>query len=241
VPAALRRAIIEPLTRADLGERAFAPWRKLKSYVEQASVPLPDRLESYNFLTRTPLAEMLEGEFLAEVDPRHPLSLLREVYQRTASASPVNRMMHLDLKFTLADNDLRKVSRMGEVAGVEVRYPLIDDALVEFSGELPPSYKVRGLKLRYFFKQSLKDFLPPETITKSKHGFGLPFGLWLRNHQPLSDLVQESFGSLRRRGIVRATYMETLLRQHQTTHSTYFGSMIWVLMMLEHWLTAKRL
>ena len=35
-------------------------------------------------------------------------AMLREAYQRTDSASSLNRMMHLDLKLTLADNDLRK-------------------------------------------------------------------------------------------------------------------------------------
>ena len=239
IPGGLRRAIIEPLVLAEFG--GLPPLRKLKSYVEQASIPLPDRLESYNFLARTPLQEVLEQEFLAEVDAGHPLQLFREVYQRTSSSSPVNRMMHLDLKFTLADNDLRKVSNMSEVAGVEVRYPLIDEGLVEFSGQLSPSYKVRGLKLRYFFKQALKDFLPAETITKSKHGFGLPFGLWLRNNPPLSDLVRQSLSALERRGIVRPSYVEALLREHRTTHSGYYGSMIWVLMMLERWLVAKQL
>ena len=102
------------------------------------------RLESYNFLQRSPLTDIFEPGFIAGIDPDQPIALQREAYRRAASASPVNRMMHLDLEFTLADNDLRKVSRMCEVAGVEVRYPLLDDALVEFSGEIPPSLKVKS-------------------------------------------------------------------------------------------------
>ena len=150
-------------------------------------------------------------------------------------------MMHLDLEFTLADNDLRKVSRMCEVAGVEARYPLIDDALVEFSGELPPSLKVNGLKLRYFFKQALKDFLPPETIAKTKHGFGMPFGLWLNEHRPLADLVHESLDAFGGRGIMKPGYLKELVQQHETGHATYFGVMIWVIMTLERWLAARNL
>jgi asparagine synthase (glutamine-hydrolysing) len=215
--------------------------RKLRSFIRQASVPLPDRLETYNFLNRSPLADILEPEFLAEVDVMQPLALLREVYQRTASTSQVNRMMHLDLKFTLADNDLRKVSRMCELAGVEVRYPLLDEALVEFSGELPASLKVNGLKLRYFFKQALKDFLPPETLAKTKHGFGLPFGLWLRNYKPLADLAQESLRAFQGRGIVKPSYVRELRQQHETSHANYFGVMIWVIITLERWLAARNL
>ena len=240
VPRAVRRGFIEPLAlRAPGGDR-FAPLRKIRSYIRQASVPLPERLESYNFLQRSPLVDVFEPEFLSGVDPAQPLTLQREIYQGALSRSPVNRMMHMDLQFTLADNDLRKVSRMCEVAGVEVRYPLIDDALVEFSGEIPPSFKVKGLKLRYFFKQALKDFLPPETLAKSKHGFGMPFGLWLRDFKPLAELAHESLDSFARRGIVKQDYVKQLLSQHETGHATYFGVMIWVIMMLERWLAIRR-
>jgi asparagine synthase (glutamine-hydrolysing) len=241
VPRMLRHGLIEPLAFRVPGSERIGPLRKLRSYVRQASVPLPDRLESYNFLGRTPLDHIFESSFLAEVDSARPLELQRDVYLRTASLSPVNRMMHLDLEFTLADNDLRKVSRMCELAGLEARYPLLDDALVAFSGELPPELKVKGLRLRYFFKQALKDFLPPETIAKTKHGFGMPFGLWLKDHKPLADLVQESLAGFARREILRKEYLTRLQHEHESGHATYFGVMIWVIMMLEHWLAARNL
>jgi asparagine synthase (glutamine-hydrolysing) len=150
-------------------------------------------------------------------------------------------MMHLDLKLTLADNDLRKVSRMCDVAGIEVRYPLLDDELVEFSGEIPAALKVKGLKLRYFFKHALKDVLARETLVKSKHGFSMPFGLWLRDHPRLKDLVHGSLETFQRRGILRPSYIQDLRRQHHTDHATYFGIMIWVVAMLECWLGTRKL
>ena len=159
------------------------PLRKAMSYVQQARAPLPDRLEAYNFLEREVLADVFEPDFLAAVDPKQPRAIARDVYARTTSTSPVNRMMHLDLKKILADNDLRKVNVTCEMAGIEVRYPLLDDELVAFSGHLSPSHKVNRLQLRHFFKDALKDFLPPETLVKTKHGFGLPFGLWLEKRR----------------------------------------------------------
>jgi asparagine synthase (glutamine-hydrolysing) len=241
IPRGLRLALIEPLAFSLPGKNRIAPLRKLGSYIRQASVPLPDRLETYNFLHRSPFADVFEPGFLATVNVDQPLAMLREVYQRTDSVSPINRMMHLDLKVTLADNDLRKVSRMCDVAGVEVRYPLLDDELVEFSGEIPAALKVKGLKLRYFFKKSLKDVLAPETIAKRKHGFGMPFGLWLRSHPRLAELVLGSLESFQHRGILRASYLQELRRQHHTGHATYFGIMIWVIAMLECWLAARKL
>ena len=241
IPPAVRRGLIEPIALGVPGTERIAALRKLASYIRQASIPLPDRLESYNFLHRTPLAQVFEPDFLTAVDVGEPLAMSREIYGRTSSSAPVNRMMHLDLKITLADNDLRKVSRMCEVAGLEARYPLLDEDLVDFSGSIPARLKVKGLKLRYFFKRALRDVLPAETIAKTKHGFGMPFGLWLRSHAPLAEIVHGSLDAFQRRGILRPAYIADLRQQHDTGHATYFGIMIWVIALLECWLGARRL
>lgn len=240
-PALLRTGLIEPLLFGTPGADRIPLLRKARSYIRQANIPLPDRLESYNFLYRQPLHEVFEADFLDKVDTTQPEEWLREVYFRTASKDPVNRMMHVDLKFTLADNDLRKVNRMCEAAGVEVRYPMLDERLVEFSGELPPLFKVKGQQLRWFFKQALKDFLPREIIRKQKHGFGLPFGVWSLSHPRLRELVQESLASFERRGYLRPDYVRELHRQHAEVHPTYFGKMVWVVVTLEQWLEAHKL
>ncbi len=82
---------------------------------------------------------------------------------------------------------------------------------------------------------------PTATIAKSKHGFGMPFGLWLRSHAPLSDLVHGSLDAFQRRGILRPSYLQDLRRQHHAEHATYFGIMIWVVALLECWLGARNL
>jgi asparagine synthase (glutamine-hydrolysing) len=150
-------------------------------------------------------------------------------------------MMHLDLKQTLADNDLRKVNGMCEFAGMRVGYPLLNERLVEFSARLAPDLKVRRGQLRYFFKEALSDFLPTEIIQKRKHGFGLPFGIWLATHPPLQDLATRSLRRLQDRGYIRPSYIEWLLAQHRESHASYYGVMVWVLVMLEEWLTAHGL
>ena len=236
LPGFVRNRLIEPV--ADFFPRgdSFMPVRKLRSYIRQASVALPERMESYNFIYRQPMEEMFAPEFLDLVNPDMPAEMLRDAYFRADSKHPVNRMLHLDMKFTLADNDLRKVSRMCEAAGIEVRYPLLDEAMVNFSGQLPVEYKVRGHKLRWFFKEALKDFLPREILTKSKHGFGLPFGIWALKHAPLRELVDDTLNRFKDRGFLKAGFVEEIGRQHAGEHPTYFGKMIWVMVILELWL-----
>jgi asparagine synthase (glutamine-hydrolysing) len=240
VPAGFRTRLLEPLALRMPALQSLSPMRKLRSYVEQARIPLPDRLESYNFLCRTDLASMLEPEFLASIRTDHPSTLMREVYDRTDSRSPLNRMMHLDLKQTLADNDLRKVNVMCRLAGIDVRYPMLDDEVVVLSGMVPPSGKVKGTRLRPFFKESLRNLLPPEVIAKTKHGFGLPFGVWMLSHPPLHELAGDSLSAFRARGYLRPAYLDRLLEQQwRSGHASYYGVMVWVITMLEQWLRSR--
>ncbi len=238
LPAPLRRGLIEPATRLPLLSDRF-PLSKLKSYVAQAKIGLPLRLESYNFLHRTPLDRIFTADFIRAIDPSTTDAVLTEVYERTASDHYINRMMHLDLKFTLADNDLRKVGTMTEAVGVEVHYPLLDDRMVAFANHLPVDYKVRGQKLRWFFKEALADLLPEKIIHKSKHGFGLPFGVWSNQHAPLGDVVGDSLSRFKARGWMQPAYLDHMLAMQRGPHASYYGVMIWVVMMLEQWLQAN--
>jgi asparagine synthase (glutamine-hydrolysing) len=233
-PAAVR-ALLEATVHLP-GLAVIPPVRKALSYIDQAKVPLPDRFETYNFLHRTALDQIFEPGFLARVDGAAPLQNLREVYARTASESAINRMMHLDLKITLADNDLRKVNQACGLAGVDVRYPLLDDRMLEFAASVPPSMHLKRTRLRWFFKQALADFLPSEIVRKRKQGFGLPVGLWMVDYPPLRELTHESIAALKRRDIVRPDYIDWVERKHASEHASYYGVMLWVLVMLEQWM-----
>jgi len=113
---------------------------------------------------------------------------------------------------------------------------MLDHDLVEFSLRLPTDYKLNGMKLRWFFKEALRGFLPDEIITKKKQGFGLPFGVWAHRHAGLNGLARDALGSLSTRGVVRPAFIRQLLDERLAEHPGYYGEMIWILMMLEHWL-----
>lgn len=232
------RTVIEPMVNVP-GLSSIFPFSKLNHYIAQAKVPLPLRVETYNFLKRTPLQQIFAEDFLQAISPDSPDMALTEVYERTASDHYVNRMMHLDMKFTLADNDLRKVGTMTETAGIEARYPLLDDRIIAFANALPVDYKVRGPQLRWFFKQALADLLPEKIISKRKHGFGLPFGLWSNQYAPLNDLVEGSLLDFKRRGWIEPAYLDHMLAMQRGQHANYYGVMIWVVMILEQWLQAN--
>ncbi len=237
VPGALRRGLLEPaLERTPIGALPLA--RKGRSYVEQAKVPLPDRMQMYNLLLRLGVSEVFEGGFLAQVDATDPLRQQRATWNHVREGSALNRMLAYDWRYTLAEADLPKVCGTTSLAGVEVAFPFLDAALVDFSIGLPTEYKLKGLKLRWFFKEALRGFLPDEIITKKKQGFGLPFGVWASKHEALGRFARDALQSLAGRGIVRPAFVQRLVGELLPQHPGYYGEMVWILMMLEHWLQA---
>ena len=240
VPALLRKGLLEPaLERTPLGSLPLAS--KGKSYVEQAKVPLPDRMQMYNMLLRLGPEQVFCADFLAQVNQDEPLQQQRAVWQQgQQNASALNRMLAYDWRFTLAEADLPKVCGSAALAGVGVGFPFLDPRLVDFSLRLPTDYKLKGLKLRWFFKEALRGFLPDEILSKKKQGFGLPFGVWAKRHDGLKRLASESLHSFAARGIVRPEFITTLLEVHLPAHPGYYGEMVWILMMLEQWLQRSK-
>ena len=161
------------------------------------------------------------------------------IYALPHGASFVDRMLAYDWRFTLADNDLPKVTGAAQLAGVAVGFPLLSDGLVDLSLRLAPRDKVRGLRLRPFFKEALTGFLPPEIIAKRKHGFGLPVGAWLVSDPAFRALARESVSDLSRRGLIRNELTDDLFSRRLEEHAGYYGEMIWILMMAAQWLQAR--
>ena len=239
IPAALRDSLLEPLSKLPLVSK-IPLVRKAASYVNQAKVPMPDRLMTYNLLHRLGVENMLTPELLAQVDQQSPTHQQRGVWATGSHTdSLVNRMLAFDWRYTLADCDLPKVVGTTALAGVKVGFPMLDDRLLSFSLKLPAAYKLKGFQLRWFFKEALRGFLPDEIINKKKQGFGLPFGTWANRHPALKTLATDSLYSLSRRGVVRPDFVQDLLTQRLPEHPGYYGEMVWVLMMLEQWLAAK--
>mgnify|MGYP002622487771 CR=1 FL=1 len=228
------RAVFEPvLARFPFGSR-LSLVRKARSYVRKAAMRLPDRLQDYNLVEMLGPEAVFDAGFLQRVDTGRPLRLLRATWD-AADAGIVNRMLALDWKFTLADCDLPKVCRMCERAGVDVTFPMLDDDLVDFASRLRPSLKLRRFRLRHFYKEAMKGFLPDAILRKRKHGFGLPFGVWLRSHAPLQAMAEESVDALRARDILNPGFVDRVVAAHRGEHAAYYGAMIWGLMMLEMW------
>ncbi len=237
LPGWVRQAV-EPHCTESSALRRVPGLRQAIGYVRYSKTPMPDRLQDLNLLMVLGPEQILTPGLLAAIDPQAPAKHMRDTWSQCEAPSLLNRMLAYDWRYTLADSDLPKVRGATTMAGIEVGYPLLSDELTDFSMGLPPSWKLRPFKLRWFFKEALRGFLPDEIITKKKHGFGLPFGVWVGRHAGLSKLAKSSLTRLAERGVVRPEFVRELLDQRLAEQPGYYGEMVWLLLSLEQWLEA---
>jgi asparagine synthase (glutamine-hydrolysing) len=234
LPSWLRSGLIKPLVGVlPLNDGKLSLPRK---YVRRAEIPNPRRILSYGFFLSHPQDEIFTGEFLEKVGRENWLTVPEQHFARAKASNELNRILYLDIKMTLADNDLRKVSGTAELAGVNVRYPLLDKHLAEFSGRIPASLKLKGFQKRYLFKQAMKGILPEKVLYKKKHGFGVPLAQWLLQEPHMNELMKDlmSDSRTRQRGYFQPKFFDHLMKLH-VEQPSFSGEIVWYLLALELW------
>jgi len=233
-PRFLRKGVAEPLLSMIPFNGVFTKARK---YIRRSNLPQPDRFFSYNLLLDNPLRDIFEPGFLKSIEDYSVLERPTHYYRNGPAHDHLNRLLYLDVKITLGDNDLLKVTRMCELAGVRARFPFLDRNVAECSGIIPASLKVKGTEKRYLFKKAFAGLLPAEIIKKKKHGFGIPVSVWTKADPRLREMTQDILRSQRtyERGIVRRGFVEDLMRQHETDSTAFYGDIVWTFLALELW------
>ena len=188
----MRQRVIEPMLLHSRAARSVPGLKKIVRYVEQARLPMPERMESYNLLDHFGASTVFTSTFLNGVNISEPRNLQREIYQRNVAQSIVDSMLAYDWRFTLADNDLPKVRFTAHLAGTTVGFPFLDDDLVNFSLSLPASMKVHRLTLRHFFKTALQRFSSARNYSQEK--------TWLRAAVRTLANERPGTGTVRHRG-----------------------------------------
>jgi asparagine synthase (glutamine-hydrolysing) len=239
VPLAARRYLIQPLI-ALLQRTVGGAWlTKARNYSQRASLPYYKRISSYDFFRVVALAQFVDRDVLEMIGHDYdPYAKVGEYYLQAPARADLDRHLYVDWHLTLSDNDLIKVTSATELAGVAVRYPFLDHPLVEFSTRVPAGVKMRGGRLRSFFKNAYADLLPPQILAKKKHGFGLPIPVWLRTDEQLNTLMQDLVlgPTALGRHYFQKHAVEELVHAHKSDRTSFYGTTLWNLMVLELWL-----
>jgi asparagine synthase (glutamine-hydrolysing) len=235
VPGVLRKGLIEPVLAALPFENGLTG--RARRYVARANMPGIERMLSFQFLFTHAAETIFEGDFLKTLGGYSAGEIPSRYYAQAHARDHLDRLLYFDVKMTLGDCDLPKVTCMAELAGVQVRFPLLDLAVAEFSGRVPARLKVKGFEKRYLFKRAFRNLLPPEIIRKKKHGFGIPVAMWMKSDPLMRELARDTLLSSRAfgRGYFRRGFIEELFQRHESDDTCYYGDTLWSFLALELW------
>ena len=237
-PQPFREYLLKPLVDWLADSVGWSIFTKGKKYIQRASVPYPQRLASYGFFEAVPKEQIFQDDFLEHIQQSNDhRDGLHEYYFRAPAKTELDRQLYIDLKRAIGDNDLFKVTRMSEAAGVAVRFPFLDTNVADFASKVPANIKMRGTQLRSFFKNAYADLLPLAIRKKTKHGFGLPIAIWLKTNKTLNEMMNDlvlSQLSLER-GFFKKKTLERVIELHKTDETGFYGTLLWNLMIIELW------
>ncbi len=244
LPGVFRKMLSVPLGRAPISwvEACYKPLRPL----------MPGRLQVANFREKWKklLAAMrcddLSDLYRAAVCVWSGADLLRltgsaparggfeTAFRETEGAPLLSRLMHVDQRTYLLDDMLVKVDRASMAHGLEVRVPLLDHRVVEYSAALPDAFKFKNGDAKHPLKKLLARYMPPALFERPKMGFGVPIDAWLRCE--LRDLLTDYLSPARldAEGLFDSTRVEAMVRSHMDGRENHHHQ-LWALLMWEMW------
>ena len=235
VPEWLRSTVLEPVSAMPAG----ALTRRARGYIRRAKMPGVERMYSFSFLRAHAPADVFTADFVHALGDYGILDIPTRHYNSAAASDHLDHLLYVDMKITLADSDLPKVTCVSELAGIRARFPFLEREVAEFSGRIPPRLKVKGLQKRYLFKRAFRNLLPREIIRKKKHGFGIPVATWMKSDPQIRELARDTLLSSRAtsRAYFRREFLEDLFQKHEASDATYYGDCLWAFLMVELWHT----
>ncbi len=157
---------------------------------------------------------LYSSEFLALTQSRSGFESFATQFNRLGSGVDLEKLLYVDQNTYLVDQFLVKSDRMSMAHSLEVRVPLLDHRIVEFAGEIPAKYKLRGLTTKWTLRKLMAGRLPPEILNGPKKGFSPPLPYWISG--PLKPFIKERLSpdQINKTGLFQAQSVQNLLAEH---------------------------
>lgn len=95
-------------------------------------------------------------------------------------AGVTNRLLAVDYKTFLVDNNLVKVDRATMSVSLEGREPMLDHRIIEFLAQLPSDLKIRNGVNKWLLKEVVHKYIPKELMERPKRPFIAPLMVWFK-------------------------------------------------------------
>jgi len=229
---ALRRAVRRRIESLPRGSR-------IKQKLARTFLCLPSDIESlyldnFGVFRRAMQHDLLTRGAQERIGVLDPYVHARTYLKETDADTLLNQLLYVDTK-TYLHELLMKQDQMSMAASIESRVPFLDHKLVELTARLPERMKLRGWTTKYILRQSMKNLLPEQILTRSKMGFPVPLGAWFRGRfRPvIDDYVLSERASAR--GLFDRTFVRGLVERHQSGAEDH-AERLWMLVNFEMWL-----
>tara|TARA_B100000787_G_scaffold165163_1_gene148726 strand:- start:256 stop:2145 length:1890 start_codon:yes stop_codon:yes gene_type:complete len=120
----------------------------------------------------------------------------------------------VDRRISLEGDMLVKVDRASMLNSLECRAPFLNKEIWNFTNNLPDKFLLNGFDKKILLKESFKQYFPKQFLDKSKKGFSVPVGDWLRDifKDELLSFTESEF--LIKQGIFKFEYIRLLVDNH---------------------------
>jgi asparagine synthase (glutamine-hydrolysing) len=126
----------------------------------------------------------------------------------------INDFRAIDKSISLEGDMLAKVDRTSMLASLECRSPFLNIELWDFTNQLPESYLINNWEKKFILKESFKQYFPKDFLRKTKKGFGVPVGDWMRSElkDELLHFTEKDF--IKKQKIFNHNYISNLVNKH---------------------------
>ncbi len=180
-PSWLRKHVF-PTLAGIAGTINATAFRKAESLLTSLSVgPAMGFYISNSQINDKTWEQLVKSDVKDKLAGYHPSKLTIDRYAQADGTDHLSKILYTDMKTYLPGGILVKVDRMSMANSLEVRAPLLDHHVIDFSASIPSKFKIHKGEKKYILKEAFKDYLPKDILYRKKMGFSVPLASWLRN------------------------------------------------------------
>lgn len=146
----------------------------------------------------------------------------------------LNKMLAVDYKTFLVDNNLVKVDRATMSVGLEGREPMLDHRLIEFVSQLPADLKIRNNTNKYILKKIVHKYVPKELMDRPKMPFIAPLTVWFKDELKEKIHYYLSEQKLKDSGVFNSALIIKLSNEYLNGKQVNYQK-IWNILMFQLW------
>jgi len=209
--------------------------RYFRRFFTALGEPVPVRNVLWHCFFTNEIKRFIYSDYMNNMIKQNSYDYLVDVYNKPDYDDILDRVSYTDINTYLPEDLLVKMDIASMSNSLEARSPLLDHNLLEFTATLPSSWKLKnGINKKYILKETFRDFLPKEIMSRPKQGFGIPIGKWLR--EDLSGYLKEILYSEQtmRRPYFNHKNIKILVENHLSGKEDH-GYRLFALIVLELW------